>query len=213
MKGHILNKVITEAIGTFFLVLAVIGAVSQNIPFAALAIGGTLMALIYAGGHISGAHYNPAVTVAVFVRGRMTAAELGGYVLAQAVGAALAAVVGTWMFKVDPPSVTAWEGRTLVTALVAEILFTFLLAFTVLNVATSKDHPDNSFYGLAIATVVTVGILLAGPISGAAFNPAVALGVSIAKLSAWANLWAYVVAAVVGGVLAGVTFRALTDDD
>jgi aquaporin Z len=208
------NKLITEAIGTFFLVLAVVGAVSQASALAAFAIGGTLMAVIYAGGHISGAHYNPAVSLAVLVRGRLTTAEFGGYVIAQAIGATLAALVGSWLFKTSTASdLTSWSGRALATAIVAELLFTFLLAFTILNVATSKDHPDNSFYGLAIGVVVLVGILLVGPISGAAFNPAVALGVSVAKLSAWANLWAYLVAQVAAGVLAGVTFRVLNPDD
>lgn len=208
-----MNKVITEAIGTFFLVFAVIGAVSQAVPLAALAIGGTLAVAIYAGGHISGAHYNPAVSVAAWVRGRLSTAELPAYVGAQALGAALAALLGAWVFRAGAPAGPAWSGRTLATAIVVETLFTFLLAFVVLNVATSKDHPDNSFYGFAIGGVVAVGILLVGALSGAAFNPAVALGVSIAKLSAWANLWAYVVAQLVGGVLAGVTFKALNPDD
>lgn len=208
-----MNKVITEAIGTFFLVFAVVGAVSQNIALAALAIGGTLAVAIYAGGHISGGHYNPAVSLAAWVRGRLATADLPAYIGAQLVGAVLASLAGVWVFHVDNPSGSAWTGRTLVTAIVVETLFTFLLAFVVLNVATSKDHPDNSFYGLAIGGVVSVGILLVGALSGAAFNPAVALGVSIARLSAWGNLWAYLVAQVVGGVLAGITFKALNPDD
>jgi aquaporin Z len=207
------NKVITETIGTFFLVFAVIGAVSQNLSLAALAIGGTLAVVIYAGGHISGAHYNPAVSLAAWVRGRLSTAELPGYIGAQLAGSALASLVGVWVFRVSNPPAPAWSGRALVTAIVVETLFTFLLASVVLNVATSKDHPDNSFYGLAIGGTVTVGILLVGALSGAAFNPAVALGVTFAQLSPWANLWAYVVAQLVGGVLAGVTFRALNPDD
>ena len=93
------------------------------------------------------------------------------------------------------------------------VLFTFLLAFTMLNVATSKDHPDNSFYGFAIGMVAAIGVLLVGGLSGAALNPAVALGVSVAKLSAWQNLWAYLVAQIAGGVVAGVAFRVLNPDD
>jgi len=175
------NKVITEAIGTFFLVFAVVGAVSQGSPLAAFAIGGTLAVAIYAGGHIA--------------------------------GASLASLLGAWVFRTTMAHSTAWSGRALVTAIIVEVLFTFFLAFVVLNVATSKDHPDNSFYGAAIGGVVLVGILLVGPLSGAAFNPAVALGVTFANLSAWGNLWAYVVAQVVGGLLAGVAFRALNPED
>jgi aquaporin Z len=207
------NRIITEAIGTFFLVFAVVGSVSQDLPLAAFAIGGTLAVVIYAGGHISGAHYNPAVSLAAFVRGRLSAAELPGYIGAQLAGAALAAVLASWVFRVGAADLHAWSGRALWTALVVEALWTFLLAFVVLNTATSKDHPDNSFYGLAIGGTVTVGILVVGALSGAAFNPAVALGVSFANLSAWGNLWVYLVAQIVGGVLAGVAFRGLNPDD
>jgi aquaporin Z len=207
------NRIITEAIGTFFLVFAVIGSVAQSAPLAAFAIGGTLAVAIYAGGHISGAHYNPAVSIAAFVRGRLPGVELPGYIAAQLGGASLAALLGAWVFRVDSSHLHAWSGRALWTALVVEVLFTFLLAFVVLNVATSKDHPDNSFYGVAIGGTVTVGVLIVGAISGAAFNPAVALGVTFARLSAWGNLWVYVVAQVVGGVLAAVAFRGLNPDD
>jgi aquaporin Z len=207
------NKVITEAIGTFFLVFAVVGAVAQATPLAAFAIGGTLAVAVYAGGHISGAHYNPAVSIAAFMRGRLPGAELPAYIGAQLVGASLASLLATWVFRSPAPPAIAWSGRTLIAALIVEALFTFFLAFVVLNVATSKDHPDNSFYGLAIGGTVLAGILLVGSISGAAFNPAVALGVTLAKLSAWGNLWAYLVAQVVGGALAAVAFRALNPDD
>ncbi|MFL6090960.1 MAG: MIP/aquaporin family protein [Aeromicrobium sp.] len=208
-----MHKIITEAIGTFALVFAVVGAVSQGSPLAAFAIGGTLAVAIYAGGHISGGHYNPAVSLAAFLRGRLTAVELPGYIAAQLGGAALAALLGSWVFRVDSTDLHTWTGRALATAIVVETLFTFLLAFVVLNVATSKNHPDNSFYGLAIGGTVTVGILLVGSISGAVFNPAVGLGISLAHLSAWGNLWAYVVAELVGGALAAVAFRLLNPDD
>lgn len=208
-----MHKVITEAIGTFALVFAVIGAVVQGSPLAPIAIGGTLAIAIYAGGHISGGHYNPAVSLAVFLRGRLSASELPLYILAQVLGAGLAALLGSWVFRVTGSNAEPWAGRALATAIVVEILFTFLLAFVVLNVATSKNHPDNSFYGLAIGLTVTVGIILVGVISGAAFNPAVALGVTFVHLAPWGNLWAYIVAQLIGGALAAFTFRALNPDD
>lgn len=206
-------KLTTEFIGTFFLVFTVIGAVSSGNPLAAVGIGAVLMVMIYAGGHISGAHYNPAVSIAAFVRGRLEAAELGAYIGAQLVAGAVAAGLGIWVFDLDLTAGSAWSGQALVSALVVEILFTFALAFVVLNVATSKDTEGNSFYGLAIGFTVAAGAISVGHISGAAFNPAVALGVSISELSAWGNIWVLLVAQVIGGAAAGLAFKALNPED
>src|SRR5262249_14451908 len=144
-----------------------------------LAIGAALMVFVYAGGHISGAHYNPAVSLAVYLRGRLSAGDLWPYWVAQLAGAAVAALAAK--FVVNPPIEVKLDltGRVIGTALVAEFIFTFALAYVVLNVATSKDHPDNSFYGLAIGFTVFVGAASVGSVSGGAFNPAVALGASI----------------------------------
>jgi aquaporin Z len=206
-----MRKYVMEFIGTFFLVLTVVVAVGESAELAALAIGSVLMVMVYAGGHISGGHYNPAVSLAAFVRGRLDAVDLGAYVAAQLVGALLASLVGGWL--VDAPAAASLEGDMVWKALVVELLFTFALAFVVLNVATSKDHPNNSFYGLAIGFTVAAGAVAMGPISGAAFNPAVAFGASLAGLSTWGSLWVYIVACFIGGALAGVAFRALNPDD
>jgi aquaporin Z len=107
----------------------------------------------------------------------------------------------------------AFTGHQLGSALVAELIFTFILCYVVLNVATSKDHPNNSFYGLAIGFTVLAGAVAVGGVSGGAFNPAVGLAVSIAGPAAWANLWIYLVGCFAGGGLAGVTFRILNPDD
>lgn len=209
-KGDGMKQVITEAIGSFFWVFVVIGAISQGSPLAAFAIGGVVVAAIYAGVHLSGAHYNPAVSIAAFVRGRLPGADLPAYIGAQLAGAALASLLGTWVFRVGATHPQAWSGRTLVTAIVVELLFTFFLAFVALNVASSEN---DAFYGLAVGGVVTVGTLLVTMQTGAAFNPAVALGATFAQLSAWANLWAYVAAQLTGGVLAGVVVKALNAAD
>ena len=205
-----MNKVITEAIGTFFWVFAVIGAISQGSPLAAFAIGGTVVAAIYAGVHLSGAHYNPAVSVAAFIRGQLSGADLPAYIGAQLAGASLASLLGAWVFRIGNTHPPTWNGRTLATAIVVELLFTFFLAFVALSVASGKN---DAFYGLAVGGVVTVGTLVATMQTGASFNPAVALGTTFAQLSAWANLWAYVVAQLVGGVLAGVAVKALNAAD
>jgi aquaporin Z len=207
------RKLAVELIGTFFLVFTVGASVYSGSPLAPLAIGASLMVMIYAGGHVSGGHYNPAVTLAVLVRGRIGAADAVGYWLAQLVAGLLAALVVRGVVTRAPATPVALSGHGLVAAFVVELLFTFALAYVVLNVATSKDHRDNSFYGLAIGFTVMVGAFAVGGISGGAFNPAVALGGAVMGLFAWPTVWLYPVAELVAGAVAGLAFRALNPDD
>jgi aquaporin Z len=174
------------------------------------------MVMIYAGGHLSGGHYNPAVTMAVLVRRRITLREAAGYWVAQLGAGLLAAVVVRTV--VDPAHAAVGatmllRGRTELAAFVVELLFTFALCYVVLNVATSKDHRDNSFYGLAIGFTVVAGAVAVGAISGAAFNPAVALGAAAMGMFAWPTLWVYLVAQILAGIAAGAIFLALNRDD
>jgi aquaporin Z len=204
------RKLAVEAIGTFFFVLTigqvVVGAEGAAAALAPLAIGSALMVMIYAGGHISGGHYNPAVTLAVWMRGKASAAEVLPYWAAQVGGAALAAMVVRY-FKAGIP-VTAGS-PDLVPALLAEFLFTFALCYVVLNVATAKGTEGNSNYGLAIGFTVLIGAYSVGGISGGAFNPAVAVGVTLMGLSAPAFLWVFLVADLLGGAAAATVFNAL----
>lgn len=204
---------LTELIGTFFLVFAVAATGLAQNPLAPLAVGATLMVMIYAGGHISGGHYNPAVTMAVLVRRRITLMDAVGYWVAQVVAGLAAAGLAYWV--VNPASVSALDpsGRGLAAAVVVELLYTFALAFVVLNVATSKDHPNNSFYGLAIGFTVAAGAFTVGGISGAVFNPAVSLGVAEIGLIHGAAPWIYLVIQLVAGAAAGLAFLALNPDD
>lgn len=204
-------KYAAELVGTFFLVLTVVTAAGQGAVLAAVGIGSALMVMVYATGHISGGHLNPAVSLAAVVRGRLGVGDLVPYWAAQVAGGLLAALVGMWL--VDVPQASALEGDAIWKAFVAELLFTFALAFVVLNVATSKDHPGNDFYGLAIGFTVLAGAVAVGPVSGAAFNPAVALGMALSGLLAWASIWVYLVACLLGGALAGAAFKALNPDD
>ncbi len=98
-------------------------------------------------------------------------------------------------------------------ALIAEFLFTFALVYVVLNVATAKGTSGNSFYGLAIGMTVMTGAFAVGSISGDAFNPAVAIGISVMGLSAWPNIWIYLVADLLGGAVAAATFKSLNPED
>jgi aquaporin Z len=208
-----LRKYLAEFIGTFFLVFTVCAASIKGGALAALAIGAVLMVMVYAGGHVSGAHYNPAVTLAVLIRRRITVQDAVPYWVVQLVAGVVAALVAK--FVVDPGTVAALDlsGRAIGAALVAEFLFTFALAYVVLNVATSKDHPNNSFYGLAIGFTVFAGAVAVGAISGGAFNPAVALGIMTFGLSAWKNIWIYLLADLLGAAAAAGTFRAMNPDD
>jgi aquaporin Z len=204
-----MNKYITEAIGTFFLVLTVgctvIGGGAGVIP--PLAIGSALMIMIFAGGHISGGHYNPAVTLGVLIRGKIKGGDAIGYMISQVIGAIFAAlVVGYLKAGIPVTAMTPNVGH----ALVAEFLFTFALVYVVLNTATSKGTLDNSFYGLAIGFTVMTGAFAVGGISGGAFNPAVAVGITVMGLSAWANIWIFLVANFAGGLAAGLTFKFLS---
>jgi aquaporin Z len=207
------RKYAVEAIGTFFLVFTVAVSALSGSAFTPLAAGAVLMVMIYAGGHISGGHYNPAVTIAALVRHRIGLADAVGYWIAQLAAGLIAAVVARAI--VDPAATTTLHlsGRALTAAALAELVFTFALCYVVLNVATSKDQPGNSFFGLAIGFTVAAGALAVGGISGGVFNPAVALGGATAGLFAWTTLWVYLVVQVVAGAAAGLAFLALNPDD
>jgi len=205
-------KYLVEFIGTFFLV-ATIGftvLAPGAGDMAPLAIGATLMVMIFAGGYISGGHYNPAVTLAVFMRGRCPAIDVPGYMIAQVLGAAAAAAIVLFM-KGNPPVVAMQPDVT--RALVAEFLYTFALCYVVLNVATAKGTSGNPTYGLAIGFTVLAGAYSVGAVSGGAFNPAVAVGITVMGLSQLANIWIYLVANFVGGAAAAITFRIINPDD
>ena|SRR5690242_3341234 len=208
-----MRKYAVEFVGTFFLVTTVCGAVLSKADLAPLAIGAVLTAMVFAGGHISGAHYNPAVTVAVVLRGRLDARDVLPYMTAQVLGATAAALISRLVFDVARPAPFQVSGRHLLAAVVVELIVTFALAFVVLNVATSSHHPNNSFYGLAIGLTVMAGAITVGPVSGGVFNPAVAVGVSIAGIMSWVMLPAYVFTTLAGGALAAAAFRALNPSD
>lgn len=202
-----MRKLVVEAIGTFFLVFTIGMVASQTDMggFAALAIGAALMVMIYAGGHVSGAHYNPAVTLAVFLRGKATRQEMLGYWGAQ-IAAAVAAGMVARLYVPPPLSIPELAVGP---ALLAEFLFTFALAYVVLNVATTRGNEGNSYYGLAIGFTVLAGALAVGRVSGGAFNPAVAIGITVLGLAEWSNIWVYLVANFAAGLAAALLFRAL----
>ncbi|HRD44305.1 MAG TPA: aquaporin [Ferruginibacter sp.] len=210
-----MKKLITEFIGTFFLILtiglAVLGGAGAMAP---VAIGLALMVMVYAGGHISGAHFNPAVTLGILIRGKITVADAVPYMIVQVVAGAIAAFVVQYLLGSDKvTALAAAANPNAVKALVAEILGTFALVFVVLNVATSKATAGNSYFGLAIGLTVTAMAYALGGISGGAFNPAVAVGISVMKMAQWADIWFYLIGGFGGAILAALLFKYCNPDD
>ena len=207
-----MRNYLTEFIGTFFLVLTIGLTVLGATPLAPLAIGASLMVMVYMGGHVSGGHYNPAVSLAVLMRGKMSStSEFLGYVISQCAGAVVAALVVYFIVGrtfAPAPAATA----SVAASLLVELLYTFALAlvYVVLNVATAKATDGNSYFGLAIGFTVVVAAFAGGPISGGAFNPAVGFGPILVDTllggGSFANLWIYIVAPLAGGALAATVF-------
>ena len=200
-----MKKYLVEFIGTFFLVFTVGMAVRSGAALAPLAIGSALMVMVYAGGHISGGHFNPAVTLAVWLRGKCDARDVVPYWVAQLAAGAVAALLVTYLFGGRPASPML---RGTSHSAIVEFLFTFALAWVVLNAATAKGTAGNSFYGLAIGFTVFTGAVAVGGVSGGAFNPAVGLGVFLMGLEKLSQLGVYVVADLLGGAAAALAFKA-----
>ena len=202
------RKILVEGLGTFFLMLTVGQVVLSPGAggFGPLAVGGVLTAMVYAGHHISGAHYNPAITIAVFIQGKTTVHELIGYVIFQVVAASVAALIVLWMKQGGPLTLPDLDVPR---ALAAEFVFTFALAFVVLNVATARGVESNSYYGLAIGITVMAGAYAVSSISGAAFNPAVTVGSYVLGGLAGTDAVLYGVVQLAAGVAAAAVFRML----
>lgn len=197
---------IVEFIGTFFLVLgaAMYGAVGASL---------CLMVMIYAGGHISGAHFNPAITIAMLIRGKATFQNAIPYWIVQFAGGILAAWIACYVFGKEGAGNCAYPADGILKAMAAEIIGTFALAYVILNVATTKGTAGNSFYGLAIAGTVLAMAVTIGSYSGGAFNPAVAVGLSIQKSFCWEQVWLYFAGPLAGGALAAIVFNFINEDD
>lgn len=215
-------KYVYEFIGTFFLV-TVVGMViiepgAAALGFAPLAIGTVLAVMIFAGGHVSGGHYNPAVSLAVFIRGDKQAFTFGNmiaYWIVQLIAGFIAAMLVLYLkgtvatanaATMVVPTVNV--AGVMIPALIAEFLGTFALTYTVLNVATAKGTSGNSFYGWAIGMAVLAGAYAFGTITGGAFNPAVALGITQMGVTPWASIWIYWVPQLLAGIVAAFVFRA-----
>lgn len=213
-----MKKYLVEFIGTFFLVftigMTVIAPGAGNL--APLTIGSALAVMIFAGGHVSGGHFNPAVTLGVWLRGKCDTGDVAPYMAAQTA----AAVVASFAVKALKTGLTTKAAALggamtpeILPALLAEFLFTFALVWVVLNTATAKGTAGNSFYGWAIGSTVLTGAYAVGGVSGGAFNPAVAIGLCTMGIVAWSSLWIYLVACFAGGFVAAVAYKAVNGRD
>ena len=207
---ELLKKMLVEFIGTFFLVLTIglcVFSASDGI-IAPLAIGFCLMVMIYAGGHVSGAHYNPAVSVACAIRGALSWKELAPYWVAQLLGGSVAALIVKQLVYVEAGEPSFEVGKLIA----GELLFTFALCYVVLHSATSKDNANNSFYGLAIGSTVMVGAFATAGLCFGAFNPAVALGLSVMGAGCCKFIGITIAVNLVAGALAGFVYKITSND-
>jgi len=206
-------KLLTELVGTFvFLsVIALVPTSGPSAPLAPVAIGTALMVMVYMGGHISGAHYNPAVSLGLFLRRKIGVVTLVAYWVVQLAGGALAFVFG-YLVSGHTPGIHPGTGVFTASALAVEVLFTTALVLVVLNAAATRATEGNSFYGLAIGFTILAAAFVGGPISGGAFNPAVGFGATLGAAlysgGSWSDLWLYVVGPLAGAVVAAAVHWA-----
>ena len=213
-----MKKYLVEFIGTFFLVFTI--GMTVIAPgagdMAPLAIGSALAVMIFAGGHVSGGHFNPAVTLGVWIRGKCDTADVVPYMVAQGGAAVVASLVVKALKTGLVAKAAALAGPMspeVLPALLAEFLFTFALVWVVLNTATAKGTSGNSFYGLAIGFTVLTGAYAVGGISGGAFNPAVAVGLCTMGIVGWGSLWIFLVACFAGGATAAAAYKVVNGSD
>ncbi len=208
-----MKKYLVEFIGTFFFVLVIVCVVNGNdnaAIVAPLAIGSALMIMVYAGGHISGGHYNPGVTLAAFMRGACPAGDVPIYMISQILGAILAAVVGATLLGKGTIMGGTAGPTDMVAGFTAELLGMFALAWVVLQTATTKSTSGNSYYGLAIGfTVVVMAYALGGFGTGGCFNPAIAIGTAFNGMAGWGSAGLSIVANIIGAALAALAFKAV----
>ncbi|MBI2512637.1 MAG: aquaporin [Opitutae bacterium] len=213
-----MKKYLVEFIGTFFLVFTIgMTVISPGAgAMAPLAIGSVLAVMIFAGGHVSGGHFNPAVTLGVWLRGKCDTADVVPYMASQSAGA-LVAAMAVKALKTGLVTKAAAIGGAMtpeiLPALLAEFVFTFALVWVVLNVATAKGTSGNSFYGFAIGFTVLSGAYAVGGVSGGVFNPAVAIGVCTMGIISWGSIWIYLAANFAGGFVAALAYKTVNGND
>lgn len=225
IKGNVVPRLqayMNEFIGVFFIALSVIlSTLSGNPVIATFSSTGVIISLIYAGGHISRAHYNPAMTLIFLLRQEVSLFDGFMYTLIQFVAATVGVVVGsallpfgakTFVYSVAP-------GTSLFQALVLEMLYTFLLGWIVINVATAKVNHGNEFYGVAVGFGIMAIVFTIGGFTGSCVNPSLGFGTIIVhaiRERSWlrfGDLWIYLIGPYLGGFIATMMFYAAHTDE
>jgi len=201
------RKLATEFMGTFLLSFTICasglyGSAGEYAPFV---ISSNLMIMIYAGRHISGAHYNPVITVSIYLRGIFDKNEILPYITIQIIAAVSAALVVERFSLSDATSSEIFNLGT--EAIIAEFLFTFVFAYVVLYVATTESTLDNNYYGAVIALVILVGAITVGSISLASFNPAVTSSLIVSGKVTLGDSWMHFIPQFFGAILATYLYR------
>lgn len=203
-------KVLTEFVGTFIFLFVISLAAVGTSPLAPLAIGAALMCMVYMGGHRSGGHYNPAVSLGLFLQKKLDAKDLLPYWIAQIVAGILAFGLGYYITG-KTVAIEPGAGYDVIKALLVETIFTLALVLVVLNTACSKDTDGTGYYGLAIGFTIVIAAIAGGPVSGGAFNPAVGIGATVIHAmhgGSFSNIWIPIVGPLVGGVIGSYIWRA-----
>ncbi|XP_004490865.1 probable aquaporin NIP-type isoform X2 [Cicer arietinum] len=211
----LIQKVIAEIIGTYFLVFAGCGAVVVNkiygsVTFPGICItwGLIVMVMCYSLGHISGGHFNPAVTITWTLFRRISIKEAPLYIFAQLLGSTLASGTLSLMFDITPKTYfgTVPSGSN-GQSLVVEIIISFLLMFVVSAVSTD-DRAVNDMGGVAVGMTIMLNLFIAGPVSGASMNPARSIGPALVK-HIYKGLWIYIVGPIVGAIAGAIAYNFL----
>jgi len=209
-----MKKYVVEFIGAFFLVLAVCMTVIGGLAdWAPLAIGVMLTIMVYAGAHVSGGHFNPAVSLAVYLRGKLALGELPAYIFAQGVGGVLAALLSGYLLRGTGIHVDSVLSPSPGPALLAEFLGAFVLCYVFLHVSTARATAGNAYYGVAIGGAMMTAMYTFGSVSDGLFNPAIAIGACTAHIIAWSSIWIYLLATSVAGAVAAFAFNYVNGAD
>lgn len=213
---HLRQALVAEFLGTFFLVFAGTGAIIvDTITHAvthvgvSLTFGLVIAALVYALAHVSGAHFNPAVTIGFWTAGEFPGTRVPFYIAVQILGAIAASLVLRMMFGPIASLGATFPTGSVSTSFWLELFMTFLLVFVIFGSAV-HGRAVKSFAGIAIGSTIALDALFGGPISGASMNPARSLGPALVS-GLWANQWIYLLAPVVGATLAVVGYKLVSD--